>query len=220
MKRMSKGKHLRHEDWSVAIFNHLLSKNEIYFEDYGLTTQDQLFITEIISGTAESARKGRTKEKFYLYDIVNNSRSGLDVDKLDYFLRDIRHTNVNVNCISFHRFFDCARVMRAQTIYVNTQYGKSSMSIYSTENTPNPKIKSHGRTLSAADVNNIEGQYMICYPEKIIQDAVSLFAMRYNLHQKVYTHKSVKKVEFMVSCGLFLKNRCYADFSVRSWLML
>ena len=36
------------------------------------------------------ARRGRGGNKWYLYDIISNVDSGLDVDKLDYMLRDQR----------------------------------------------------------------------------------------------------------------------------------
>lgn len=43
---------------------------------------------ECIVGTPPADRKGgRTGPRAFLYDIVNNARSGLDVDKLDYFKR-------------------------------------------------------------------------------------------------------------------------------------
>lgn len=42
------------------------------------------------------ALKGRPREKGFLYDLVSNKFDGLDVDKLDYFLRDSHHANVNV----------------------------------------------------------------------------------------------------------------------------
>lgn len=72
------------------MLHYLLEKNNINLIDKcGLTELDCLFIDEIISGTEEEDRKGRDYSKFYLYDVVNNSRSGLDVDKLDYFQRDM-----------------------------------------------------------------------------------------------------------------------------------
>jgi HD superfamily phosphohydrolase len=84
----------RHEDGSVRMLNHLLETNGINLTSFGLEEQDKLFIEEIISGTDEKVRKGRKPEKFFLYDIVNNCRSGLDVDKLDYFKRDQQYANV------------------------------------------------------------------------------------------------------------------------------
>lgn len=39
-------------------------------------------IQEIIQGVEGAARKGRGQDKIFLYDIVNNTRSGLDVDKI------------------------------------------------------------------------------------------------------------------------------------------
>ena len=54
-----------------------METNEIRLSDYDLEEIDQIFIEEIIEGTEEAKRQGRPRDKFYLYDIVNNSRSGL-----------------------------------------------------------------------------------------------------------------------------------------------
>jgi len=64
----------RHEDGSVKMFQYILSEYKINLKKYGLADLDKLFIEEIIAGTSESQRKGREPNKFFLYDIVNNSR--------------------------------------------------------------------------------------------------------------------------------------------------
>ena len=47
--------------------------------------------------------------------------------------------------------------------------------------------------------SEVQHQYMICYPEKLVREAVDLFSIRFRLHQNVCKHKSVKKVDYMVS---------------------
>ncbi len=241
MTRMHPDKHWRHEDWSVNIFRHLLHRNHIDLLEYGLDSNDQLFIEEIIRGTKENERKGREFHKFYLYDIVNNSRSGLDVDKLDYFQRDIRHTNVFTSYDKFQRFLEFGRVMQAQPIlhHHHNHHHHHSSHHHTKKQQTNPigvterntrlntssgliSEQDSGKSLLSSSTGGVdfpyspfapspssEGErdivereppgYMICYPEKMIGEAVQLFMLRYQLHQKVYTHKSVKKVEYMVS---------------------
>lgn len=178
MPRVVPNTNWRHEDGSVQMLKFLLQKNDIDYIAYGLSEQDMLFVEEIIAGTNESERKGRPSEKFYLYDIVNNSRSGLDVDKLDYFMRDMRYTNASSSTANFQRFIELGRVFPAEPIGStmtstrNQYFGKERQ-----ENMP----------------------FMICYPEKMVKEALDVFAVRFRLHQTIYTHKSVKKVEFMVS---------------------
>ena len=82
-----------HEEMSVKMLRHLLKENNIDLAAYGLDPEKDLtFIEEMILGDdlpgGWKARKGRGPEKAFLYDIVNNVHSGLDVDKLDYFMRD------------------------------------------------------------------------------------------------------------------------------------
>lgn len=45
---------------------------------------------------------------------------------------------------------------------------------------------------------------MVCYPEKLVDEAVSLFQARFQMHQRVYTHQVVKQVEFMITDALVL----------------
>jgi len=151
----------RHEDGSIAMLRHLIKANEINLDKYELDESDILFIEEIIGGVKESCRKGRSYRKFFLYDIVNNSRSGLDVDKLDYFQRDMKNTNVASLINNFDRFISECRVCKVKT---------------------------------ATD----EDQYMLCYPFKMAREVTFFFQLRASLHQIIYTHKTVKKVEYMV----------------------
>jgi HD superfamily phosphohydrolase len=83
-----------HEEGSVKMFKHLIQANGIRLHEFGLNERDVQFIEETIRGTPEETRNGRGRDKAYLYDIVNNTRSGLDVDKLDYLARDMRMANV------------------------------------------------------------------------------------------------------------------------------
>jgi len=80
---------------------HLLAQNP-HLYDLGLDLRpggdDFRFVEELIlGGDLEGGTKARRgvvlEEKGYLYDIVNNTDSGLDVDKLDYLLRDPQACN-------------------------------------------------------------------------------------------------------------------------------
>ncbi|KAF4028359.1 HD domain-containing protein [Phytophthora infestans] len=91
------------EQGSVEMLAYLLAENKIRVEDYGLTQQDVIFIKELVWGgplpDSDGILRGRpSRGQRFLYDIVNNARSGLDVDKLDYFMRDSLHTGAKMSC--------------------------------------------------------------------------------------------------------------------------
>ena len=186
----------RHEDGSVMMLELLLEENDIDLEiDGNLKEEDVLFIKENIAGTPENKRKGRNAEKFWLYDIVNNVRSGLDVDKLDYFQRDMRYANVPMNN-DFNRFIELGRVLPAEPIL-------------DTYNNKNKSKRSESQTLTredydADDVNKLPR--MICYPSKMYEEAISLFQVRFKMHRTVYQHKTVKQIEFMLTDALCRAN--------------
>jgi len=211
------GKKWRHEDGSIRMLRHLLISNDIDITEYGLNLpavgatpdiditeyglnlpavgatptasgkrgkqhfNDMTFVEEIINGTPEAQRVGRDRDKFYLYDVVNNLRSGLDVDKLDYFQRDMKMSNVfPMPVVTFDRFLELGLVLPATPI--GSEPGLRGTEVI--EELPK----------------------MICYPEKMASEALNLFAARFHMHQKVYQHKAVKQVEYMITEALALAN--------------
>lgn len=84
---------------SLRLLDALLAESGVdLLGKYGLDGQDLVFIKECIAGTPPCDRcGGREGVRAFLYDVVNNARSGLDVDKLDYFKRCVRAV-VDVGC--------------------------------------------------------------------------------------------------------------------------
>jgi deoxynucleoside triphosphate triphosphohydrolase SAMHD1 len=77
-----------HEWASTMLFNEILKENPAL----GIEPDsvDAKFIMNLIEGKPESC----PNEKRYLFDIVSNSLNSIDVDKIDYILRDTRCINV------------------------------------------------------------------------------------------------------------------------------
>ncbi|DAZ96091.1 TPA: hypothetical protein N0F65_000639 [Lagenidium giganteum] len=86
-----------HEQGSLDMLDHLIQANSINVARYDLSEQDIVFIKEMIFGGPLPGGDGNLRgrphmSQRFLYDFVNNGSSGLDVDKLDYFIRDAFHT--------------------------------------------------------------------------------------------------------------------------------
>ncbi|XP_073233759.1 deoxynucleoside triphosphate triphosphohydrolase SAMHD1-like [Porites lutea] len=110
----------KHEDASVNMFDHMMKVNNLLpsFREYNLSEKDLIFIKELIAGTAlvdtsnsqEWPFKGREPEKRYLYEIVANKRTGIDVDKFDYFSRDCHNLGIS-NSFDHKRYLKFARII-------------------------------------------------------------------------------------------------------------
>ncbi|GAA6083159.1 deoxynucleoside triphosphate triphosphohydrolase SAMHD1-like isoform X2 [Tachysurus ichikawai] len=106
-----------HETASVKMFDHLVKENNLepMMKYYGLSNKDLEFIKEQIAGPLNPsaqdtwAYSGRPEEKSFLYEIVANKRTGIDVDKWDYFARDSYHLGLK-NIPDYQRFLKMARV--------------------------------------------------------------------------------------------------------------
>ncbi|KAK1898998.1 Deoxynucleoside triphosphate triphosphohydrolase SAMHD1 [Dissostichus eleginoides] len=103
----------KHEDASVEMFDHLVDSNEDLqwmMKAYGLNlTKDLEFIKEMIKPPEAKKKYECRPEKSFLYEIVNNKRTGIDVDKFDYFARDSYHLGIKNN-FDHGRFIKFARV--------------------------------------------------------------------------------------------------------------
>ncbi len=97
----------------------------------------------------------------------------------------------------FNRFIELGRVMPAEPVdnLVNNYNGSTSFF---------DRIINQTKP-DNSNVNQIpELPVLICYPEKLVREAVSMFACRFHMHQRVYTHKAAKQVEFMITDALEL----------------
>uniref|UniRef100_A0A3Q4M9N4 HD domain-containing protein n=1 Tax=Neolamprologus brichardi TaxID=32507 RepID=A0A3Q4M9N4_NEOBR len=109
----------RREEISVKMFDYLLSTSlRSSMEEYGLNVDGQIendlvFIKEMIRGhlnTDETQKQfmGRTKDKYFFYEIVGNEKNGIDVDKFDYIARDSYYLGIQSSfdhrrCLMFAR---------------------------------------------------------------------------------------------------------------------
>lgn len=90
-----------HEDSSCEMIDLIIKDKKIDLAKFGLNSQDLVFIKEMITGKGTRdgggyPYAGRPAEKFYLYEIISNKLTGIDVDKWDYLLRDSLATGVKI----------------------------------------------------------------------------------------------------------------------------
>eukprot|EP00117_Sycon_ciliatum_P001355 scpid93024/ scgid7051/ SAM domain and HD domain-containing protein 1; Dendritic cell-derived IFNG-induced protein; Monocyte protein 5 len=112
----------RHEEASVDMLRHMIEVNELgdAFSERGISPKDVIFIEEMIDGPQHGQDsdvgwkyKGRDKDKGFLYEIVSNKLTGIDVDKWDYFARDCHHLGI-ANMFDYRRFMQFARVIEVE----------------------------------------------------------------------------------------------------------
>ncbi|CAG8748762.1 11831_t:CDS:2, partial [Racocetra persica] len=85
------GNRLKDENWdpkdgSIMMFEDII-KNLIKLESIELKKEDGEFIKALIKGETTLLDKSNKRPE-YLFDIVNNKRNSIDVDKFDYLARD------------------------------------------------------------------------------------------------------------------------------------
>ena len=129
--------------------------NKPLSEDKCLTSRDWIFIKECILGEPLPGSYdfcGRYKEKEFLYDIVSNRHNGLDVDKIDYYARDEKRALGKGGGL-YIMFVNEAFVARGEC--------------------PQPQ-----KCFQCRRRKNPNEHYMICYPEKLVKNAMQFFKTR------------------------------------------
>ena len=71
-----------------------------------ITDEEEKFICSLINGDKESDEK-----RGWIFEIISNSRNGIDVDKFDYLMRDTQKTNMNYNAFNHEIVMRGARVI-------------------------------------------------------------------------------------------------------------
>ncbi|CEF63866.1 Deoxynucleoside triphosphate triphosphohydrolase SAMHD1 [Strongyloides ratti] len=122
LNAVNKNSGFTHEKASVELLKMIFKnyphiKNEF---DKVLDEKDYIFIYECINPKVpfmvdgKWIPKGRGKEKSFLYDVVSNVHTGIDVDKFDYFLRDTFFCNIKGSQFDvdvLQRIIDYSRVV-------------------------------------------------------------------------------------------------------------
>ncbi|KAF0526937.1 HD phosphohydrolase domain-containing protein [Gigaspora margarita] len=107
----------KHEEGSLTMFEDLINKNPIDLESMGLKRPDDVeIIKALIKGDPKYLTKSTRNIPKYLFNIVNNGKNSLDVDKFDYFARDCYYSGVKIQ-FDFHRLMRLSRVMDDEIVY-------------------------------------------------------------------------------------------------------
>ncbi|XP_060776797.1 deoxynucleoside triphosphate triphosphohydrolase SAMHD1-like [Neoarius graeffei] len=115
----------KHETASVQMFDHLVEKNNLQavMKKYNLHVEknddDLNFIKALIDSTGSQDTVERTKmniERIFFFEIVANKRTGIDVDKWDYFTRDSYHLGIPTSS-DHNRFIKFARVCEVKELW-------------------------------------------------------------------------------------------------------
>lgn len=157
-----------HEIGSGKMLDYILSTNQHVrniFEKFNLNEPGNLsFIKELISAEESVIQpkwpfESRPESHAWLFEIVSNHRFGVDVDRLDYLLRDANKCGLEASCENAtSRYLDDARI----------------------------------------NIHSETGRPIITVPEKDRRNLFTgVFSLRYDMHCKVYQHKTVKKIELM-----------------------
>ena len=113
---------------------------------------------------------GRGKPKAFLYDVVNNRHNGLDVDKIDYFARDLHYSQGS-------------SIIKKLMVLIH------EACVTKVECDPRRRICHLGGHCE---------HLMICYPEKILTSVIDFFRTRFTLFTEIYTHMAAKGFEFLL----------------------
>jgi deoxynucleoside triphosphate triphosphohydrolase SAMHD1 len=163
-----------------------------------LTNRDWIFVKECIWGKPipdiekiyGPGFHGRTGEhQDWLYDIVANRHSGLDVDKVDYYARDRRRALREAGEI------DKLMIEEAIVAWAPCTDPKGCH-----------RCKCHSKSTVDKGEMLRNKHLMICYPDKMVGASMNFFKTRFELHSIIYKHKTNVGVAHMISDIL-----CLAD---------
>lgn len=106
--------YLEHEHRSINTLKRVNKRLEL------LSSEELNFVIECINPTGtviDGAGVGESLKLSALYQIVNNKRCGIDVDKLDYLARDAYHTNFPAFQCGY--IIECMRIHHGNIVFLN-----------------------------------------------------------------------------------------------------
>ncbi|KAF6001202.1 SAM domain and HD [Cyanidiococcus yangmingshanensis] len=99
-----------HEQRSTMLLRHLCHHFEV-----ALDRSEEALVADIILGRIPPTSE--RLERRFLFSVVNNQRSGVDVDKFDYLTRDARYTLPRSAGFDYERFLRFSRIIDDEICY-------------------------------------------------------------------------------------------------------
>ncbi len=180
----NEGSRFRHEDMSVALIADLFKTNNIEMDDEKIQ-----LIQALISPSTHQAvyQQYKAKKKGFLFEIVANETTGIDVDKWDYFLRDSRNTGIGIS-FKYERLMKHARVIDDMICWQE----KTAFELYTMFRTRYELFK---RVYSHKASKAIE--YMICDILTYANEALEIIAKTKDPHSFLrLTDHIISEIEF------------------------
>ncbi|PRQ41162.1 putative HD/PDEase domain-containing protein [Rosa chinensis] len=116
LPRVHSGDKWSHEDMSVKMIDYIVDEHHI-----DIDSEELKRVKDLILASSKHVAQNAAPEKRFLYDIVANGRTGIDVDKFDYIERDSRACGIGCN-FHFERLMETMRVMEDEICYRASEY--------------------------------------------------------------------------------------------------
>lgn len=109
IRKILPGTDWTHEWASTMLLEHIVDTNHI-----DLDRDDIRMVSDLIMGESDAAKY---QDKIWMFDIVNNKRNSMDVDKFDYIRRDSFNLKINSGAYDAGILIKTARVIDDQLCY-------------------------------------------------------------------------------------------------------
>jgi len=203
-----------HEHSSFAIFKLILEERP---EIKNLISENNLlFIKELICGGDKKKENAgvypysaRGPDKFYLYEIISNKVTGLDVDKMDYLLRDAAALRINLKW-ELERFLEAGEPKLMDFPW--GQEDRSIKEVYAMTASDENQNNQNGKDVKDDNKNGVEVKDQtivkrIAVRDKVVKNLQHLFSDRVDLHANAYQHKTVRMFDLMYTDMWLLADR-------------
>jgi len=203
-----------HEHSSFAIFKLILEERP---EIKNLIPENNLlFIKELICGGDKKKENAgvypysaRGPDKFYLYEIISNKVTGLDVDKMDYLLRDAAALRINLKW-ELERFLEAGEPKLMDFPW--GQEDRSIKEVYAMTASDENQNNQNGKDVKDENKNGVEVKdptivKRIAVRDKVVKNLQHLFSDRVDLHANAYQHKTVRMFDLMYTDMWLLADR-------------
>jgi len=124
-----------HEKASLDMFKYLIKENDIPLMEWQVGPRDVEFILELVFGPLgeDNKYKSRGLEKNFLFEIINNKRCGVDVDKMDYMRRDANAMGLVVSFELERYFRNAAIVWENGKSFISAGKGEADLAMLFTD---------------------------------------------------------------------------------------